>query len=622
MAISAYGWIDRLRPYRRRLRIALAWRLGAIGGMVGALTGTLLSLLDWRAILLIPTYWLPLTVVLGIVVGVLYALLIRVPDSAVAQLIDRRAGLKDRVQTALEYNIPPLTGGIQGGTGSRLFDEPLLEDALNALSATRPAEVFRLRFGFPQRLFVGAVALMVLMHFLPQLLAVAIPERREQQKEIQQTAKQVEEVAKPILEEAKKPDADELAKRIAENVELFNRRAREAKMDKREALLRYNQLMEDARKLEQKTAKKMEQITQKSLTAGEQLKQLAEKHNQELSNAMQGLQEQLNQLQHQLDTSRGLQGRPLTAQQRTELQNRLRQLQATMQALQNPTAQNLQNQMNDLQRQLEELQKQLQSGKDAQGNPLTQEQIEQLKKQIEQLQQQIRALKLSEQAREFLRKLYNDPAFKEAMEHLRKLAEEMRKNQQNQQNQQNANNQQNRLSPEEIEKRLQELEKKLEELAEKYKTDEQIHELAKQILEQVKQLKELNQCQGACQGICMGLGMGLGMGGAMGTKNPHAWDKGEFVGQPEMFNQGDKQPELKIPMKDTPITGSQPLLPGPAEYTEFQAPPTPGSSSVPLNKALPTYQKKAEQALSQQNIPPAERKRVKRYFESLQSGGK
>jgi hypothetical protein len=35
---------------------------------------------------------------------------------------------------------------------------------------------------------------------------------------------------------------------------------------------------------------------------------------------------------------------------------------------------------------------------------------------------------------------------------------------------------------------------------------------------------------------------------------------------------------------------------------------------------LPSYQKKAEQALNKQNIPPAERKRVKRYFESLSSG--
>ena len=48
---------------------------------------------------------------------------------------------------------------------------------------------------------------------------------------------------------AEKPDADELTKRIAQNVELYNKRAREAKMNKQEALLRYNEILDEARKL-------------------------------------------------------------------------------------------------------------------------------------------------------------------------------------------------------------------------------------------------------------------------------------------------------------------------------------------------------------------------------------
>ena len=608
MAITAYEWSGRLRPYRWRVRMLLAWKLGAIGGTAGALTSALLSLFDWGAVLFVPTYWLPLIVLAGVLLGVVYAMLIRLPDSAIAQLIDRRAGLKDRLQTALEHS-----------EASHLFDQPLIEDAQRALQSTHPAQIFKPRFTRWQGLFLGAVALALLMHFLPQILALALPERREEQKEIVKSAKQIEEVVKPIVEEAKKPDADEIAKRIAQNAELYNKRAREAKMSKQEALLRYNQLLEDARKLEQKNTQKMSESAQKALTAGEQLEKLAQKKQQELNNAFKDLQAQLQQIQQQLESGKDLQGNPLSAEQRASLMSQMRQLQATMRAMQNPA--NAQNQLNDLQKQLEQLQKQLQSGKDANGNPLSKEQMEALRKQMERLQQQIRALRLSQEAQEFLRKLYNDPAFKEAMEHLRKLAEEMRKNMQQQQNPNNAEKPQ--LSPEEIEKRLQELEKRLEELAKKYKTDEQIHQLAQQILEQVKQMKKLNQCNGACSGLGMCFGPGglmPGFGGG-GIRQGPAWDKGEFFGQPELFNQGDKQPELKIPMKDTAVSGQQPLLPGPAEYQDFEAPPVPGGSSIPLNQALPTYQKKAEQALSQQNIPPAERKRVKRYFESLQKGG-
>lgn len=610
MAITAYEWSDRLRPYRRRVRLLLAWKLGAISGSVGALTATVLSFLDWRAVLFVSTLWLPLIVGIGILLGIGWAILLRLPDSAIAQLIDRRAGLKDRLQTALEHT-----------DASHLFDPPLIEDAQQALYQVHPAQIFKPRFTRWQGLFVGAVALAMLMHFLPQILAIALPERREEQKEIVESAKQIEEVVKPIVEEAKKPDADEIAKRIAQNVELYNKRAREAKMSKQEALLRYNQILEDARKLEQKTTQKMAQSAQKALSAGEQLQKLAQKKQQELQNTAQDLQTQLQQIQQQLDTGKDLQGNPLSADQRMSLQNQMRQLQATLRAMQNPT--NAQAQMSDLQKRLQELQKQLQSGKDAKGNPLSKEQMEALRKEMERLQQQIRALKLSQEAQEFLRKLYNDPAFKEAMEHLRKLAEEMRKNMQQQQNPNQA--QKAQLSPEEIERQLQELEKQLEELAKKYQSDEQIHQLAQQILEQVKQMKKLNQCNGACAGLgtCFGPGMGanFGMGAGMGgIRQGAAWDKGEYVGQPELFNQGEKQPELKIPMKDTAISGQQPLLPGPAEYQDFEAPPVAGGTSIPLKQALPTYQKKAEQALNQQNIPPAERKRVKRYFESLQKG--
>jgi hypothetical protein len=617
MALNALNWVDRLRPYRRRVRILLMWRYGAMAGVAGAFVATLLSLLDWRGVLTVYPWQLGACIVAGVLMGALYGLLLRVSDAAVAQLIDRRAGLKDRLQTAMEHT-----------DGAHLFDLPLTEDAQNALQNADPKRIFRPQFGKWQKLFVGAVALTLVVQFLPQILAIALPERREEQKEIKQAAQEIQEVAKPILEEAKKPDADELTKRIAQNVELYNKRAREAKMSKQEALLRYNEILDEARKLEQQTQKRLEQAAQKAQTAGEQLQKLAEKSNQQnqlpphlqqqLQNLHQQLQQQMQILQQQLQSGKDLQGRPLSAQQMQNLQQQLQRLQATLQAMQNPNQANLQAQMNDLQRKIDELQRMLQSGKDANGNPLSKEQMEQLKKQLESLQQQMRALKLSQEAQEFLRKLMNDPAFKEAMEHLRKLAEQMQKLNQRQ------DPQQRKLTQEEIEQRLQELERQLEELAKKYNSDEKIRELAQQILEQVKQIRKLSQCQGACIGLgmgnCFGLGMGLGTGGAFGTKQKRAWDKGEFVGQPEMFNQGDKQPELKIPMKDTAVSGQPPLVPGAGDYMDYNAPPTPGGSSIPLTQALPTYQKKAEQALSQQNVPPAERKRVKRYFESLQSG--
>ncbi len=618
MALNAWNWSDRLRPYRKRVRMLLMWRYGAMAGVAGALVATILSVLDWRGLVVVYSWQLGACVALGVLMGALYGLLIRVSDAAIAQLIDRRGGLKERLQTALEHT-----------DGAHLFDAPLIEDAHESLQRARPQQILRLQFGKWQKLFVGAVALMLFMQFLPQLLAIAVPERREEQKEIQQTAQEVQEVAKPILEEAKKPDADALTKRIAQNVELYNKRAREAKMSKQEALLRYNELVEQARQLEQQQQRQLEQLNQQAQTAREQLQRLAEQQDPtqispELQQMAQQMQAEMQSLQQQLQGGKDAQGNPLSQEQRAMLQQRLQSLQATMQAMRAANAADAQRQMSDLQRQIDALQRQLQSGKDAQGNPLSQEQREQLQRQLESLQQQMRALQLSQEAREFLRKLQealrNDPAFQEAMEHLRQLAQQM------QQQRQQQDPQQRQLTQQEIEQRLQELEKRLEELAKKYQSDEQIRQLAQQMLEQIKQMQQLSQCQGACMGLGMGNGFGLGQGSGAsasagaGMGSGGAWDKGDYFGQPENFNQGEKQPELKIPLKDQAVSGQPPLNPGASDYMEYKAPPTPGGSSVPLTRALPTYQKKAEQALSQQQVPPAERKRVKRYFDALQGG--
>jgi hypothetical protein len=133
-----------------------------------------------------------------------------------------------------------------------------------------------------------------------------------------------------------------------------------------------------------------------------------------------------------------------------------------------------------------------------------------------------------------------------------------------------------------------------------------------------------------------GAGMGFGMGGSGGViggkpqPGPSAsssWGLGrggitnsQWVGQPENFNIGDEPVRLNLRTRPEALTGSQPLLPGPAATEEVIAPPTPSGSGIPLSRLLPTYTQRAEQALSQQTIPPSERQRVRRYFDALRQG--
>ncbi|MCC7229724.1 MAG: hypothetical protein IT203_04970, partial [Fimbriimonadaceae bacterium] len=57
-------------------------------------------------------------------------------------------------------------------------------------------------------------------------------------------------------------------------------------------------------------------------------------------------------------------------------------------------------------------------------------------------------------------------------------------------------------------------------------------------------------------------------------------------------------------------------------YIEIKGPTTIGNrSGVKYTKVLPSYKRKAEQAIERKTIPKQHEKRVKEYFESL-SGGK
>ena len=57
---------------------------------------------------------------------------------------------------------------------------------------------------------------------------------------------------------------------------------------------------------------------------------------------------------------------------------------------------------------------------------------------------------------------------------------------------------------------------------------------------------------------------------------------------------------------------------GEETYIEVKGPTNVGTrTSVPYQKVLPSYKRKAEQAIQRHNIPKQHEKRVKQYFDSL-----
>lgn len=623
--------------FRRRVRWMRAWKGLAIGGTIGALISFVLSTLDFFRVAYASWLWLAIPIAVGLIGGAIVGFFLRLRVNDLADSIDRRASLENRLGTAAE-GIRDEMGQIQRG------------DALAHLQGLKPAAVFPVRVS---RWHGGMLAMSVLAASIfllgntPLFLNEKEKAEREEMKEMAAT---IEKVVKPVIEkdpEVLAPETKELAKELQE----LKRELERGRMPKEEALQKANKLAEKA----EKTAiQKFQQSDKQMATAQEQLEMMAKEDAlKEL-----GLSEQ------DFDKAELEKASEMTEEERKEMANemskQLSQMQSElgMKSENNQSSQNSQNsessdqnsqesanqqkslqeQMKSMEQQLKDIQSQLESGKDAKGNQLSKEQLENLQKLSKQLQELMKQLKLSEKIQEFMEKLQSMKEFQDIQKLMQKLAEMNQKGQQGQMDK----------SPEMSEKELQEMKKQMEEAMKKL--EEQISKMSdadmKKMLEDMKKALEeaIKNGMQACQngGMCMkpgmgmmpGMGMGMGMPGMGGMPGPGMPSGGmpswgpSGPGQDQNFRNIDAIPLNKDPQDikagALPIsTSGQRQDRGSERYTEIRGPVKPGEKSqTPYYKVLPKYKKQAEDALNKDRIPKEHQKRVKEYFDSLTKGGK
>jgi len=455
--------VKRLTPFRRRVRMVLAWRYAAVGGTVGFILALLTDLGDWLGKWEATTFSIAFPIAIGILASIVYAFVRFLPAEAVAQLIDRRAELKDRVTTALLCSETP-------------FIEPLREDALSHLSLVRPSQIFRFRLTTWHGAMAVLLVALLVSRFLPQLPLPFLASFRQDRKEAKQVVENLNRVLKPIVEHAKEPEATKLEKAIAQQLRELYKRSQKGRLSKKEALVKAEKLLAEAEKLQRQSQEHIKRVSTKAITAADTLKEsMKQKAMASQMQEMKALLERMREIERQL------QSQNLTETQRRLLEAEKQLLQRALSGMGQLSRQELKQLMEALKQQQVMLQQMLQSGRNLQGQPLTTAERQMLQQQLQSLQQMMRALQLSEQAREFLRKLMSDPNFQEAMKLLSELQKQLENLQESQIPQ---------ISPEELERMLKELEKALEELAKQFGDDEKIRELARQILEAVKRLKE------------------------------------------------------------------------------------------------------------------------------------
>lgn len=483
-----------LRRFQRRVRALRAWRGAALGGCVGAVVSVALAGLDYTGLLFVSWIQLALPVAAGLIIGAAWGLLRTVSAADLADSIDRRAGLRNRLSSALENE--------QGD-----FGEPLQADALASLCVVQPREAFPVRVSRWHGaliLLLGVAALVFLLGNSPLLLSA---EQKRDRVEMQEASKQVERVAKPLLDLASNQRAAEEERKLAERMNRLAAELQRGRIPKQEALAKANELAKQAEELskerfeksEASLARAEEQLAKIALEkleqeSGERIDpSLLAKTDEELAAERRDLQQKLDKASEQLAAQSGgmeerqkstlrsqmealkkaARGGQLTEQERKELR-RLLQFD-NLSAKQREALRKLLDGA-ELSDQDREALNALANALLKQLEGLSPEERRALEQQLKQVREQMRELELSEKAKKLIQDLMKRPEMREIQEILNKLKATARSGEQG--------------APQMSAEQMRELNKRLEQLAGMLKDEKAMREF-------LKHLKDAAQHAGA-----------------------------------------------------------------------------------------------------------------------------
>ncbi|MBS1701009.1 MAG: hypothetical protein JST12_05055 [Armatimonadetes bacterium] len=554
------------QPFKRRIKFLLFVE-GAFAGLaVASVIGIVWAVLDWRGVYYFE--WSQFGIVLTVcaLIGAAIRGLRRIDDVAVARSIDRRADLKDRLGTSAE---------VPGDEG--LFGQLLAEDATAHLGGLKPSSLYPLRLKrFHLLAVVGICAIAVILFFANSKMFLS-KEDLAAKAAMSKEAKRLEELRKAIFDDdTNKQSTNPELMALQKDLQKLQKDYDKARLDPKEAMTRAEELSKKADELEKKMGEQsLERIDQADTVKDKMMQAELQKAGLEKAN-MSDVKLSDQEFQKKMDAA--AQHKSDAEKKVDELQKKLDSLKAQLNkpGLDEKAKHDLENQIN-----------------------ATQKELDEAMKAAQQAQKDYANLQLSQQARDVLSKIFNDPMWKEIQEAAAKLR-------------QNAEQQTHGASRPKLSKaELEEMRKKIEELLKQLADDDARKEYLQKLLEALKN----GQMGGQCNGLCLGLGLGLGLG--MGGPAPGP-DNDVMIADTGHVNLGKAEQGKGSAKPIFAPTERDDTRPGLEMTYEIKAPTFKGTkSSVPYQNVLPTYTKKAESALSQNEIPKQYQTRVKRYFESL-----
>jgi hypothetical protein len=415
-----------LKRFERRVRLVRSWKGLAIGATIGSVVASVWAGLDWANLALAEWSELGMVVGAGAVLGAAIGILMRVSPKSLADSIDRRAELEDRLVTSIERR--------ESEAG---FDAALHADAQAHLQGLKPAKLYPVRMGRWQGAAIVLAALASGIFLLGNTPILLSDQQKKDRAEVKKAGETIEHVLKPMEDHPELPAQAAEDKRMQEAMRRLSRELERSKLTKEEAMQKANELQKQAQELVKERAQTTEQTLAKAESAFEKMEKAELEKN--------GLKDVDPELAKLSDAER---------------QSKMDENQKQSDALKQQISQ-LQSQMVQQQSQQQQMQ-------------LSKELQDLLKKQSE-LSKQMEQLKLSKQVQEMLKRMMENPLYKKLLEMQQKLEKAMQEAQKN--------GEQQALTHEQIE----EMQKQLEELAKQLKDDKGMTEYLQKLIDAMKQ---------------------------------------------------------------------------------------------------------------------------------------
>lgn len=266
--------LDRVGAMRRRIRLLVAQQWLCLGLTFAALAGLLLVIatkLQWWTDA-IDYLWALLLV--GAVTGLIIGWTRRITPMVAAQIADERAGLKERLSTAVE---------IAASEDRSPIAQAQLADAAEHAQGLQISRVLPWRMPRQARYLAGAVALLLAVIFVPELSIFHSRQEQLDREAMRKEGQRIQRIAKAIEtklpKKKSKDENEEIVRRVAAEMKKLGKDQARGRIGKKQAMLRMNQLQKNLKEAEQKAGGG--QNNQKSMDqVAAQLQQAADKQSQ------------------------------------------------------------------------------------------------------------------------------------------------------------------------------------------------------------------------------------------------------------------------------------------------------------------------------------------------------